>query len=75
MKRYNVGKLNSQDFTSVRYLETVDQRLNDSWSENGTLEEKWQIVRDVQNNVQVETGSLLLTRMTHWSDPDLTRIN
>ena len=46
MKRYNVGKSNCQDFTSGCYLETVVQRFNDSWSEGGILEEKWQVVRD-----------------------------
>ena len=46
VKRYNVGKLNCQDSTSVRYLETVAQRFNNSWSEDGTLEEKWQVVKD-----------------------------
>ena len=44
--RYDVGKLSHHDSPSGCYLETVLERFSKSWSVNGTLAEKWQVVKN-----------------------------
>ena len=46
MKRYDVGKLNYQDSTAVHYLGAVLDQFDNSWMDDGTLEEKWRVLRD-----------------------------
>ena len=46
VKSYDVGKLSCQGSTSIHYLETVLERFKNMWSTDGTLEEKWQNVKD-----------------------------
>ena len=45
MMRYDVGKLSHDDSVSTCYLETVLEKFSKSWSVNGTLAEKWQVVK------------------------------
>ena len=39
MKHYNVGKLICQGSTAIYYLETVLDQFDNSWMDDGTLEE------------------------------------
>ena len=46
MKCYNIRKLNCQDSTAIHYLKAVLDQFDNSWVDAGTLEEKWQALRD-----------------------------
>ena len=46
VKHYDVGKLNCQDSTAVHYLKAVLDQFYNSWLDDGTLKEKWQVLQD-----------------------------
>jgi len=74
VKRYDVSKLNHQDSSSVRYLETVVQRFNNSWSEDGTLEEKWQSVRDALTSAANDVLGFSSHRQADWFSDSLEHL-
>ena len=45
MKHYD-GKLNCQDSTAVHFLGAVFDQFDNSWVDDGTMEEKWWVLRD-----------------------------
>ena len=63
--RYDVGKLSHDDSVSTCYLETVLERFSESWSVNGTLAEKWQVVKDALTSA---AGDVLGFSSRHQSD-------
>ena len=65
MMRYDVGKLSHDDSVSPCYLETVLERFSESWSVNGTLAEKWQVVKDALTSA---AGDVLGFSSCHQSD-------
>ena len=46
MKRYDVRKLSCQDSTAIHYLEAVLDQFDKSWVDDGTLDEKWQVLQN-----------------------------
>ena len=60
MMRYDVGKLSHDDSASTCYLETVLERFSESWSVNGTLAEKWQVVKAALTSAAGEVLGFLL---------------
>ena len=63
---YDVGKLSQQDSASICYLETVLERFSKSWSSvNGTLAEKWQVVKDALTSA---AGNVLSYSFHHQPD-------
>ena len=65
MMRYDVGKLSQHDSAFICHLETVLERFSKSWSVNGALAEKWQVVKDTLTSA---AGDVLRFSFHHQPD-------
>ena len=46
VKHYDVGKLSCQNSTAINYMEAVLDQFDKSWVDDGTLDEKWQVLQN-----------------------------